>query len=196
MANQRCSRRTATLAVRREQRRLCIATAVQLQPPSIISTARAAQALWRKKCIATARAATNLSNARDRGCIDARAGQTTHRLDEATAATEQMHRAGESSAYISTLEQGQQPCMHRGATDGESSADHASLRRSNGSDRACIATARAAQTEQCAAEQRQRQSVHRDGESSADYASLLRCNGSQRRREQHRLCIAMAELRQ
>ena len=52
-----------------------------------------------------------------------------------------MHRDGEQGRLcISTLGQRQQPCMHRGcvatATDGESTADNASLRRSVGSDRA------------------------------------------------------------
>ena len=165
---------------RRQQRRLRITTAAQRKRPSI-ATARAAQALWRKKCIATARAATNPSNARDRGCIAMREQarlliawtKQRQRPSRCIAPARAAHTSvrwskGSNRACIAVVYW--QP-------DGESSADNASLRRSNGSHRACIATARAAQTKQCAAEQRQRQSVHRDGESSADYASMHRFCG-------------------
>ena len=82
---------------------------------------------------------------------DARAGQTTHRLDEATAATEQMHRAGESSAYYARIQLSNG--SDRACIATASRADYASVRWSKGSNRACIAvvywqpqTARAAQT--------------------------------------------------
>ena len=120
-------------------------------------------------CIATAN-----QRQRQSVCIaTARAGQTMCRYGEAMAATEHMHR---DSRW-------REP------------ADYASLRRTNGSDRAwreqgrlCITTAKRCQRqfmhrEQgrlciATAAQRQRPSMPRDGESRADYASLRGSNGS------------------
>ena len=117
-------------------------------------------------CIATAN-----QRQRQSVCIaTARAGQTMRRYGEAMAATEHMHR---DSRW-------REP------------ADYASLRRTNGSDRAYTATARAGQTMHHYGKamsttihaSRAGQTMHRYGSATAatEHAS--------RRREQGRLCIA------
>ena len=101
-------------------------------------------------------------------------------MDKATAATEQMHRAGESSAYFARIQLSNG--SDRACIATASRADYASVRWSKGSNRACIAvvywkpqTARAAQI------------MHRYGGATAatEHAS--------RRREQRRLCITTAD---
>ena len=119
----------------------------------------------RPRCIATASradyASVRWSKGTNRACIAvpqaARAAQTMHRYGGATAATEHASRRREQRRL-------------------------SSVRRSNGSDRACIATARAAQTMHrfCGV------TAARDGESSTDCASLWRSYGNDR------ACIATA----
>ena len=153
MANQRCSRRTATLAVRREQRRLCIATAAQRQRPSMHrdseSSADCGEAM-----------ATTEHPARQR------AWQTMLRYDEATAATEHRSRRRDyariqrsigSSDRASSRQRAQRrvcgAMAGRRVCGATAATEHAS-RREQG--RLCIATAK----------QRQRHIMHYDGESS------------------------------
>ena len=84
--------------------------------------------------------------------------------------------------------------MHR---DGESRADYARIQRNNGPASACIATARAAQNMNTT-EHRQRQNTHRDGESRLCIAAAEQWQRQQvhRDQQQDRLCLATAEQRQ
>ena len=191
---------------RREQRGLRIATAAQRKRPSMHRDGESSAGAVAKKMNRDGESGhKSKQRQRQRMHRDARAGQTTHRLDEATAATEQMHRAGESSAYYARIQlsngsdrdasrrrAGQTMHQYVGARAPTVHASRchrrreqrrlSSVRRSNGSDRACIATARAAQTMHrfCGV------TAARDGESSTDCASLWRSYGNDR------ACIATA----
>ena len=99
-----------------------------------------------------------------------------HRYGSATAATEHMHRDGESNPYCALLRR--TDGNNRACSATASRTYYASLRRSNVSDRPSIATARAGQTMQgYNGAMVAMTGMHRDGESTADYASLRRSYG-------------------
>ena len=142
---------------RREQRRLCIATAAQRQRPSMHrdseSNADCGEAMATTEHPASdqrdgehGRLCFATTKQRQRPSID-RDGETMQGYNGALVAATEHHRDSERSAeYVEQwqgaeyVEQRQQQSMHR---DG-SRADFALLRQSNGSVISCITTARAA----------------------------------------------------
>ena len=125
-----------------KQLRLCVATANQHHRQSI--------------CIATARAADHAriqrSNGRDNKCV----ALATRWREHAS-----QHRRNGSDSFADV--------MHR---DDKSSADYALQRQINGSEIACIATARARNTMHRYGGATAATSMHRYDKSSVDYASL------------------------